>query len=390
MDNSIDLSKYDTWLFIYICYNDKNGGMEMIEKFSNLAQRMAYGHIAAFPDFVAIGTAETSSQSQRQMYGFVKRVANGIFENPDIINLPILPDDCYDDWALRNSKPELIVAMRKINKKIDDFYLLLLKLGELGTVQENRLHVDKSKMKLAPKTMSTLAQFGLMNECSKEESVFWSDDFPDMVPAWKLLSSISMDNKEKSLLLFSHCMFDPAYPHAGGIFRSLVNNKTAFQTLESFFLENGYRRIDNRENEISLDWVKGYTKKEDPLKASWAERTHGGLSVYFDFKKKHPIFFGLRVPMFKELLMHFDDMDDELKEFTIAKTKKCDGCGYCTQTDKTGLRQRQLVSVSHNGDFDLCTLFPGFSFVWTMVDEKTASGIIKFLTFTDQVFTSTM
>jgi hypothetical protein len=34
--------------------------------------------------------------------------------------------------------------------------------------------------------------------------------------------------------------------------------------------------VCNRDNEITVDWVKSYGKADEPLKVSWAERTHGG------------------------------------------------------------------------------------------------------------------
>jgi hypothetical protein len=195
-----------------------------------------------------------------------------------------------------------------------------------------------------------------------------------------------LENNKDPLLRFSRPMFDLTNSYTIDILKNLIENKPAFQLLEDFFVQNGYKRVDFRENEISLDWVKNYDKKDEPLKSSWGERTHGGISIYYDYKKKNQIVFGLRVPKFKELLLHFNEMDDQLKELVILKTKKCDGCGYCTQTDKTGTRKPQYTTVTHNGEYNLCQPFPGFSYAWTHLDEKAACDMIKLLSFIDRTF----
>lgn len=353
--------------------------------FNSLAQRIIYSYTGTFPKFVAAKSDKATEHSQKQMYDFMWNIAQKLYNAPEVLELPVQQDDSYLDWELQNRKPQLIEAMRKHIKKIDDFYLLLLRLGELGKVKDDKLYVSKNDMKLMGKTLARLERFGLMSESGKGEVVFWSNEHTDLFPAWKLLVDVSVSQKN-SLLYFSRCMFDTEYSYASDIFEALMENKSAFQMLCNFFVQNGYKLVDCRENEVSLDWVKKYGKKDEPLKASWAEREHGGISIYYDYKKKNQIVFGLRVPKFKELMLHFDEMDDQLKEFVIAKTKKCDGCGYCTQTDKTGTRKPQFASVVHNGEFNLCLLFPGFSYVWTYVNNDTASDIILFLTYADRLF----
>jgi hypothetical protein len=227
---------------------------------------------------------------------------------------------------------------------------------------------------------------GLQGESHNEDWIIRCEEYQDIFPAWRLLVSIAQKNSQNRLLLFSHCIFDPNYFHTADIFQSLAGDKPVFQRLKDFFEQNRYQRVEFREGDIALDWVKNYSKKDEPLKAAWAERNHGGISIYYDFRKKNQIVFGLRVPRFKELLAHFTEMDDSLKELVITKTKKCDKCGYCTQTDKTGTRKPQIITVTHQGQYDLCPFFPGFSYIWTSLDDKTASDIMKLLTFIDRVF----
>lgn len=355
--------------------------------FGSLAQRILYGYVATFPRFVPVQSESATPGAQQQMHSFMKNVAGKLFENPGLLSLPSFPDDGYEWWEMQNSKPELNDAMRKISKKVDEFYQLLLQFGEIGVVEGSKLHVSKSDIKAPSKILSAFDDLGLVYENNKQELVLWSEEYPELASGWKLLSATSAKNSTHPTLLFSRCMYDIAYPHSREIFEVLAENKEAFRLLREFFEANGYTRVDFRDDGITLDWAKCYGKKDEPLKASWGERVHGGLSIYYDYKRKDPVLFGMRVPLYKELLSHFDEMDEDLKAFVIARTKKCDGCKYCTQTDKTGTRKRQVASVSSaEGEFDLCVLYPGFRYVWTGIDEKEAAKIIRLLTFIDKVF----
>jgi hypothetical protein len=248
-----------------------------------------------------------------------------------------------------------------------------------------RLVVGKADMRLAPKTLAMLEGFGLNIENSKAELAVSCGECPELAQGWKRLSGIARQCGKDPLTVFSRALFDPERPGSVGVFRSLAGDGEAFAALEAFFASNGYKTVENRELGVSVDWVRSYGKKEEPLKAHWAERSHGGLSVWYDYRRARPVLFGLRVPMYRELLSHFGEMDERLRGFVVAQTKHCDNCGYCTQTDKTGARQKAYAAVEHNGRHALCTMFPGFTYTWNRLDRGIAEGIIGFLIFTDKV-----
>lgn len=359
------------------------------KSFASLAQRVIYSYAGTMPEFVAVKSEKASEHSQLEMYGFMEKMLQKLYEDPYLLSLSFQEDDFYGDWALQKTKPKLIVEMKNCQKKINEFLMLLIQIGEQGCLKGNTLQVAPGKVKLTAIVLKRLESFGLA--CSKSEDgvVFSCNEHPDLFPAWKLLSETSAGKKDP-VMHFSHCMFDPEHSYPTDIYLNLLNDKSPLIKLRGYFEANGYTRVDcrenSRENEISLDWVRNYGKKDEPLKASWAEREHAGLSIWFDFSKRNQVFFGLRVPRYKELLARFDEMDDRLKEFVIRKTKKCDSCGYCTQTDKTGTRRPQFITVDHKGSFDLCQLYPGFTYIWTAVNDDTASDIISFLRFIDKTF----
>jgi hypothetical protein len=81
-------------------------------------------------------------------------------------------------------------------------------------------------------------------------------------------------------------------------------------------------------------------------------------------------------------LDNFDAMDTNLQEFVVSQTKKCDGCKYCVQTDKTGSRPLAYITVN-KGQHNLCPYFPGYQYNWTQIDDKLADQLIGFLSFMD-------
>ncbi len=359
------------------------------KNFESLAQRVIYSYAGTLPGFVPVKTEKASEHSQLEMYGFMENLLQKLYEDPSLLALSLQKDDFYEDWALQKTKPKLIVEMRNYYKKINEFLVLLIQIGEQGNIKGNTLQIAPARVKLTANILKRLESLGLA--CSKSEDgvVLSCDEHPELFPAWKLLAETSAGKKDP-VMYFSHCMFDPEHSYPTNIYLNLINDKSPLLKLRSYFEANGYSRVDcrdnSRENEISLDWVKNYGKKDEPLKASWGEREHGGLSIWFDYSKRNQVFFGLRVPRYKELLARFDEMDDRLKELVVRKTKQCDSCGYCTQTDKTGARRPQFVTVANNGSYDLCPLYPGFTYVWTALNDDTASDIISFLQFIDKTF----
>lgn len=82
---------------------------------------------------------------------------------------------------------------------------------------------------------------------------------------------------------------------------------------------------------------------------------------------------------------HFEEMADALKAFVMNRTKKCNGCKYCVQTDKTGQRPLACINVKYKEEnVLLCPYFPGFTYCFTRLDAELADNIIMMLDFMDQ------
>jgi hypothetical protein len=362
-----------------------------VSEFDSLAQRIANAWVETIPDFVPVSSLPVSEASQRQFYTFLRGVAEAVRDHPDLLDLPIQPDDGYEQGELQNRRPELINAMRNTKRKLDDFITLLLKMGLCGAVDGQTLRIRNDHMKLTAKTRARLVRFGLTLEIGKAETTVTCAALPDLFPAWIWIALDAAQTAPTTgkahvpPVRFSRCLYSDTHPYARDLLVRFACDSTGLPVLINFFEKEGYTLVCNRDNELTVDWVKSYGKTDERLKEWWAERTHGGLSIEYDWIRKQPLLLALRIPEFKTLVQHFDTMPNHVKDFVVRHTKHCDSCGYCTQTDKTGKRKTAFLMVEHKGQHDLCPLFPGFGYTWQKLDDSLASDIWTFLAFADDI-----
>ena len=114
---------------------------------------------------------------------------------------------------------------------------------------------------------------------------------------------------------------------------------------------------------------------------------HRGISASYDLLVDSPQVYGLCIPRMKEVLAAFDTMPANVQDLVATHTKKCDGCRYCVQTDKTGKRPLAKVSVRYNeSELQLCPYFPGYRYCWTTLSDDLVDYIIAMLEFMDRLF----
>ncbi len=190
-----------------------------------------------------------------------------------------------------------------------------------------------------------------------------------------------------SLLDFSRCLFREGYPYARDIYARLSGNEVAFRRLERYLIENGYTRMDNWDGTLTLDYYKTH-KDKPPTKGGFQYGIrHTGISASYDVLMDSPPVFGLCIPRMKDILTAFDSIPARVQSFIVARTKKCDGCRYCVQTDKTGKRPLANLPVSYNGrELRLCPYFPGYNYCWTALSDGLVDDMIAMLGFMDVLF----
>jgi hypothetical protein len=77
-------------------------------------------------------------------------------------------------------------------------------------------------------------------------------------------------------------------------------------------------------------------------------------------------------------------MSAKSQSFVMDHAKKCDGCRYCVQTDRSGSRPLANIQVTDGQKkHDMGPYFPGYGFSWTSIDDDLADQLIEMLSFMD-------
>jgi hypothetical protein len=341
-------------------------------------------YIELFPGFKSDKKSNITESSQNQFYNFIKTVFNSLYENPLLLFAKTNTDDYFTRRFNKHSenKQSVYNIMRKIIKSLEDFSQFLFDIGIKGQVEDKLVVIEKT-YKIPKKYIEIIEHCGLIYSKNEDNHILKHNENNEIFTCWKWFS------KKPGITLqhFIGCMFDFNYSYTGEIYKKLSGDEEAYSQLEQFFSERNYIRIDNRDNRITVDYAKNYDKKEENLKAAWAERTHGGISAEYDSMMKNPQLYSLRIPFYKRLLQEFDKAENREKEFIVNTGKKCDNCRYCVQTDKSGKRELAFISVCHDKEYKMCSYFPGFYYCWEKLDKRIVRNIIGFLTFADKILT---
>lgn len=193
-----------------------------------------------------------------------------------------------------------------------------------------------------------------------------------------------------SLTSFKYCLFKKDYSYALEIYTRLIGDGVAFRNLVNWMLEDRYKLYDiydvtASDCKLSLSVVNPKWSEEIPRGGCEYKIKHTGISVIYDYYVENPVVLGLCIPNgLKPYLEVFDSMNKELQPFIINRTKKCDGCRYCIQTDKSGSRPLACIPIDFDGNvYKLCPYFPGYNYSWADINDDLAGKLIKMLTFMD-------
>lgn len=324
-------------------------------EFQSVEQRMIHTYIDTFPPFVPKSGGDVSVAEQEEFYNFLRTVYKMIFEEPELLFSALHDDGIYRYRYNRayDKNPKLYTAMQAATKKIDAFIEFLFVSGQQGAVpQANKKYNE------------------ILAKC----------DFKEISPAWRELST----RYGATTFSFGKCMFDENYDYCGAVFARLLGDYAAYKALIDFLQKNGYQRQYGVSKKFAVDYTKNYGKTDEPLKDSWAEREHAGVSMFYDFFVARPAVITLRMPRHKDLLARFDSLDGGMQKFILGKNKRCDGCGYCTMGKS---KSPNIASVLYEGEsYNLCPLFPGFYFGWIELNLETTKNIINYLTLVDSLY----
>ena len=327
--------------------------------FKNLEQRMAQSWLDMFPGFIHDENAPVSMKEQKTFYDLMKDLYTLAFNEPEMFVTDLHEDDAYPRRFNRASygKPDLERNMKKFVKAVNDLLQNMFLAGQGSAVKFNK------------KQLAILSRLGIEN-------------LSELPAAWKWMAS----RPDSSIIVFSHCFFKKDYLYASDIFADLLG-KTAFKKLEKWMTKKGYRPymsydLTASKSRFTLTYANPAWSDDAPNGFLFKIK-HTGISASYEPYTKNPPALGLCIPNgLKPYLDTFGTMDEKLQSFITEKTKKCDNCRYCVQTDKTGTRPLAAIKVS--GGKNLCPYFPGFSYCWSAIDGELADKLISFLSYMDK------
>lgn len=330
-------------------------------EFPTLGHRIINAYLTTYPRFVPVDSAEANLESQKQMHEFLYDTISKIYQNPEIINIKSEPDDYYENSAMSNSRPELIEKMSNIEYKFFDFYALLFRIGQAVTCEEWEWFISKETLKLTAKTLKKLEQFGLICMDEKDRVVLSHKQYSLLFPAWRLHTDILQKGliKRQILARFLQGKFQQKTYHCIDMFPESLVNGSSLSELESYFEKKGYQCENDN---LSVTWSKVYPNKKKSY-----------MVVSYSWRNRVPLSFKFQIFNFRDILARFETLDDSLKEIIFHSLKTCDGCGYCTQTDKTGKRATLAENIVFGTESALkCPLYPDLQWYelnWTIVGQ---------------------
>jgi len=334
--------------------------------YTSLEQRMASSYIDLFPRFIPEDSAEVSVSEQEEFYLLMKRLYSLAYEESLLFVSALHADDAYPNRFNKKSygKPELLVSQKKFQKAVDTQLQTMFLLGQGKPVNLNKRQKE------------IFSRLGIEDL-----------SFSGLPAAWKWMANRPESDFER----FSHCFFKTGYPYTSELYAKLLGS-AAFYKIENWMREHGYVRYDIKnipasDCKIILAYANPAWSKEPPRGDFEYKVRHTGISVRYDAYIQKPCVLGICIPGgMKPYLEHFDEMTPALQDFILKKTKRCNACGYCIQTDKTGNRPFSHVRVNQGGDdsAELCPYFPGYRFCFTSLDEELADRIIEMLEFMDR------
>lgn len=324
--------------------------------FDSLTQRIMYSYVATYPDFKLVDNG-VSYESQKQMYDFIADTLLLLYEHPELLGSTDVSDGYYENWALNNSKPSLIKSMEKIESRFADFIEMLIKIGWLGEVDDNKLIIQKEKWSLTKPIKSKLELLGIICEQSKEQSILSIEKYPLLFTAWKVYSENDdlKATKISRVIAFIHGRYCGRKYRAVDFFGDIIENADLLENLENYLEANHFKYdnfdLNNKTRYANVKWIKEYPKKETAF-----------MRAYFDWRKKNQMIFEFRLPQFRIMLYSYNKMNTELQKFVFYRLKTCDNCGYCTQTDKSGKRPCLGLDLTCEGKtLSKCPLYPNLT-----------------------------
>ncbi|HKM35924.1 MAG TPA: hypothetical protein VJY54_14445 [Lachnospiraceae bacterium] len=306
------------------------------------------------------------------------------------IGLKTNPDVFFNPWEPQKGREKDVKLIRGANEKIMEFQDMLLSFMELSTWKDNGLYVDADQFMPKKIFFKVLDAAGITYTKGTQTSIILEKE---CAMAFKELAehTIALGTSEEgkvnhsvAAFYFSRAVFDDKKDWLADDFDEIMGAKGYLAELCKTLEKMGFRReilLDGRY--FSLNYLKDFGKKPEPLKRAFGERTRLGIEISYEDICINPALLSLRMPYYVDVLNNADRLTNEVRLFTLSNTKTCDGCRYCVQTDKTGKRPLANISV---GGVKKCPYYPAFSYRFIEMDKSLEENIINFLEDVEQIY----
>lgn len=357
-------------------------------EYANLEQRM----VKYYSDLLAPyhPAKEIPEACQYEYYEFVKGLYYKLFTRPEEFFTKLNADDAFPNRfnCSEYGKPELKPNMKKDRNKIEELFQLLLTIGSTGDETEEGLLI-KSPLSKKQKAMLAYMDLDITDGILKHKA------YPNLHQAIKylagkenplwLMPKMAMPILALPFLAFQFCWFDSSYPYLEKTHEKFYDREQ-YQRLTGWLKEKGYRSSVRFDTTLTLDYTKSIGNKEKPVGyALFGDKYHYGFTFEFRPDPRIMQHCELRIIQYAGMLKRFDDLSDKTKQLIRLRTKICDGCRYCIQTDKTG--KRPIAAIKLSDGTARCPYYPGFSFTYEMLTKQDVDDIMAFLTDLERIVT---
>lgn len=334
----------------------------------------------AAASFLSTCAAKPQEESQLSAYGFINAIYQLIYDDVSKLGWKNYPDTWFEPWEQQKERQKDVKLIRDSIAKIEGLIKALFDFVDIATADGDCLIAPAELMTSKSPLYKAITAIG----CEVSFADALTVKFPHLcAKGLKQLAGISKQNvipitdcpqEDKKYVFFSRCVFDPTQNWIARVFDKLLQaNGKLIETCEALE-KRGYKRIDCKDGKrISLDYVKPHGKKQMPVKISWADQTHSGIEVTYEELRLEPAFFWIRVPNYKTVLANADKLPEKAVDFFVNCTKRCNGCKYCVQTDKTHTRPVAAISLKGKA---LCPLYPSFTMNWRSFSAELAEAAV--------------
>ncbi len=334
-------------------------------EYSSLEQRI----VKYYQDLLApyYPCKDISGESQKEYYSFIQELYDKLFTEPEGFFSRLYEDDAHPNRFNNASykKPELKRHMKGDQAKIEELFLLLIDIGKTGGKKDGQLGISSDMTK---KQERLLAYMGF----TVAEGFVHHNKYKDIGEA-----IIYLAGKEKNLWSMMYCWFEVTYPYLEKTYAKHYNHEQ-YERLTGWLQEHGYQSSVGSCSGVTLDYYKCSAKEEKLLGyAIHGDKFHYGFTFEFRADARVMQHCELRIIRFADILNTYDTLSDQTRTLVKQRTKRCDFCRYCIQTDKTG--KRPLAAIIMEDGTGFCPYYPGFNYVFEQLNELEVDWIIAFL-----------